>query len=150
MVFASIFTGNDFNGIKIQASGIIDRAKKENYPYTVESDNKYVFRSPDGYTFYVTDEQQPGDGDPVQGIVFNTNDLKKTHLYWMDLLTMKLVHQNDTEVCLTYSGNQAKLFYRKTGKPRRIRCFVDLWMLWTCSAKQTVKLIWFFSWSNRS
>lgn len=74
-------------------------------------------RSPDGYTFYVTDEETP-NADPVQGIVFNTNDLQKTQSYWTDLLTMKLVNKSDSEVCLTYSGNQAKLFYRKTGKFR--------------------------------
>lgn len=108
-------TGNDFNGIKIQAAGIIDRAKKENYPFSVEDNNNYILRSPDGYTFYVTDEQQPND-DPVQGIVFNTNDLQKTQSYWTDMLTMKLVKQSDNEACLTYTGNQAKLFYRKTGK----------------------------------
>lgn len=109
--------GNDFNGIKIQAVGIIDRAKKENYPFSVEDKNNYILRSPDGYTFYVTDEQATTD-DPVQGIVFNTNDLQKTQSYWTDLLTMKLVKQSDSEVCLTYSGNQAKLFYRKTGNFR--------------------------------
>lgn len=106
--------GNDFNGIKIKAAGIIERAKKENYPFSVEDGNNYILRAPDGYTFYVTDEQQPSDSDPVQGIVFNTNGLQKTFSYWADLLKMTSVKQDDDEVCLTYSGNQAKLFYRKT------------------------------------
>lgn len=113
--FPKIPLGNDFNGIKIQSAGIIERAKKENYPFTAEENNNYILRSPDGYTFYVTDEQSPTD-DPVQGIVFNTNDLQKTQSYWTDLLTMKLVKKTDDEVCLSFEGKQAKLFYRKTSK----------------------------------
>lgn len=120
----NFLTGNDFNGIKIQSAGIIERAKKENYPFSVEDDNTYILRSPDGYTFYVTDVEQPNGGDPVQGIVFNTNDLQKTHSYWADLLTMKLVNQGDNEVCLAYSGNQAKLFYRKTGELLQLLSFM--------------------------
>lgn len=48
--------GNDFNGITIQSKGIIERAKAINYPFT-EEDNKYTLKSPDGYTFYVLDNQ---------------------------------------------------------------------------------------------
>lgn len=54
--------GNDFNGITIQSKEIIERVKKNNYPFTAE-DNKYILKSPDGYAFYVVDENTEGTGE---------------------------------------------------------------------------------------
>ncbi|XP_055303423.1 glyoxalase domain-containing protein 4 [Sitodiplosis mosellana] len=106
--------GNDFNGISIKANGIIDRVKEQNYPFTTEND-VYVLKSPDGYTFYVTDEQS--SGDPVKNVVINSNDLQKTQSYWTDLLGMQLVKQTDNELTLTYSGEQANLVFKKYDGP---------------------------------
>lgn len=71
-------------------------------------------KSPDGYTFYVSDEQS--NGDPVQSVVINSNDLQKTQSYWTDLLGKQLVNQTDNEITLTYGGEQANLVFKKYGK----------------------------------
>lgn len=113
--FFSLFPsiGNDFNGISISANGIVDRAKEQKYPFTTEN-NVYILKSPDGYTFYVSDEQSPGD--PVKNVLINSNDLLKTHAYWTDLLGMQAVKQTDNELVLTYGGDQTNLVFKKYGK----------------------------------
>lgn len=91
----------------------MDRVKKQNYPFTVEN-NVCILKSPDGYTFYITDEKS--EADPVKSVVINSNDLHKTQVYWTDLLNMELVNKNDKEIQLTYGDKQTQLVFRKTGK----------------------------------
>lgn len=55
--------GNDFRGITIQSKEIIERAKNGNYPCVNESDNKWILKSPDGYPFYILDEETKGLGE---------------------------------------------------------------------------------------
>lgn len=74
----------------------------------------HILKSPDGYTFYVSDE--PSLGDPVKNVVINSNDLLKTHSYWTDLLGMQAVNQSDNELVLTYGGDQANLVFKKYGR----------------------------------
>lgn len=118
-VFVFFSIGNDFNGINIKTRGIIDRVKKQNYPFTVDG-NVFTLKSPDGYTIYVIDEQS--DGDPVKSVVINSNDLQKTMVYWTDLLNMELLEKSDKEIHLTYGGRQAQLLFRKTGNANNIHC----------------------------
>lgn len=106
--------GNDFNGINIKKSGIIDRVKEQSYPFTVK-DDIFVLKSPDGYTFYVTDSAGQSDVDPVQSVIINSNDLQKTQSYWTGLLEIKLVERSDKEIRLTYGEKQAELIFKKTG-----------------------------------
>lgn len=74
----------------------------------------HILKSPDGYTFYVSDEQSTGD--PVKSVVINSNDLSKTLAYWTDLLGMQVVQQSDNELVLTYGGEQANLVFKKYGE----------------------------------
>lgn len=107
--------GNDFNGIRIEMNGILERIKKQNYPYTVEN-NVYVLQSPDGYKFSVSDVTET-NGDPVKGVAINTNDLKKTKAYWIDVLKMKLIKEiTDDEITLSYGAQQASLIFKKTSE----------------------------------
>lgn len=110
-----IAIGNDFNGMSIKTNGIIERVKKQSYPFAVEND-VYVLTSPDGYKFYVTDSAEQEDGDPVQNVIINSKDLQKTQAYWTDLLKMQLVQQSEKEISLTYGAKQAQLVFRQTGK----------------------------------
>lgn len=101
--------------MSIKTSGIIERVKKQNYPFAVDND-VYVLTSPDGYKFYVTDSAEQEDGDPVQNVIINSKDLQKTQAFWTDLLKMQLVQQSEKEISLTYGAKQAQLVFRKTGK----------------------------------
>lgn len=107
--------GNDFNSITIQSKEVIERAKKNNYPFT-EDGNKYVLKSPDGYAFHVVDENPKGADDPVKGVTMNTTDIEKTHSYWHKLLTMKVLSKTETDLVMSYSEAQAFLAFNRIGK----------------------------------
>lgn len=107
--------GNDFNGISIKSKGIIDRAKEQNYPFKLEND-VYTLQSPDGYKFYVFDEENAGNSDPVQKVTINTNDLRKTETYWTDALSITVVEKSEREVAFAYEGKQTKLAFSHSGK----------------------------------
>lgn len=47
--------GNDFLGITIQSSEVINNAKKLNWPIEQQNDCS-ILKSPDGYLFYIVDE----------------------------------------------------------------------------------------------
>lgn len=107
--------GNDFNGITIKSKGIIDRAKTKSYPYKLENDI-YTLQSPDGYHFYVIDEEGERQADPVQTVTMNTNDLKTTEKYWADILGITVVDKKEKEVVFAYNSKQTKLAFYRTGK----------------------------------
>lgn len=108
-----MFAGNDLNGISIQQTGIVDRAKAQNYPFAQEN-NTYALVSPDGYKFSVIDAASTND--PVTKVTLNTNDLAKTKSYWTDALKIQLKNENPKEITLAYSDNQAQLAFKHTGK----------------------------------
>lgn len=74
----------------------------------------YVLESPNGYRFYVADEQSSGDS--VENIIINSNDLPTTKAYWTDFLGMQLVKQTDTELVLSYGEDQTNLIFKKYGE----------------------------------
>lgn len=52
--------GNDFQGITIRSSDVIERAKKNNWP--IENENGIaVLEAPGGYKYYVINDQQSAD-----------------------------------------------------------------------------------------
>lgn len=107
--------GNDFNGISVKSKGIIDRAKQQNYPFKLEND-VYTLKSPDGYKFYVIDEDNLNSNDPVEKVTINTNDLSKTETYWTQALDINIVEKNDEEVSFAYDTKQTKLAFNRTGE----------------------------------
>lgn len=108
--------GNDFGGITIRSSAVIERAKAANYPSTMEN-GKHILVSPGGYRFLVINENQPTDRDPVVQVTLNVTDLPKSVYYWNSTLQMKLVVQTDNSAVLTYGENQARLQLNKTSEP---------------------------------
>lgn len=54
--------GNDFEGITIYSKKAVDKAK--NSSFKTEQQEKYtVITSPDGYKFYLANEDPAGEGD---------------------------------------------------------------------------------------
>uniref|UniRef100_A0A336KJL7 CSON010900 protein n=1 Tax=Culicoides sonorensis TaxID=179676 RepID=A0A336KJL7_CULSO len=108
--------GNDFGGIMIRSSQVIERAKALNYPFTMEN-GKHVLTSPCGYKFFIINESQPTDKDPIVQITLNVTDLPKSVYYWNTTLQMKIVVQTDNNAVLTYGENQARLQLNKIQEP---------------------------------
>lgn len=100
--------GNDFDGITIKSKEVLERARKNNYPITVET-NKSVLRAPDGYTFYIVDEPQPKNGDPVTRVGIRSSDLDRSLNYWNNVLGMKLIEKSEKRSVLSYGDGQAQL-----------------------------------------
>lgn len=108
--------GNDFGGITIRSSAVIERAKAANYPSTMEN-GKHILVSPGGYRFLVVNESQPTDRDPVLQVTLNVTDIPKSVYYWNSTLQMKIVVQTDNSAVLTYGENQARLQLNKITEP---------------------------------
>lgn len=108
--------GNDFGGITIRSSAVIERAKAANYPTTMEN-GKHILLAPGGYRFLIINENQPTDRDPVVQVTLNVSDLPKSVYYWNSTLQMKLVVQTDNSGVLTYGENQARLQLNKISEP---------------------------------
>lgn len=97
--------GDDFNGLTIRSAEAIERAKKQNYPIK-EENGKYVLHAPDGYRFYLLNEKQPTDRDPIVKFGLNVTDLKKSVNYWHNILQMKLLSNNEKTALLTYDAEK--------------------------------------------
>lgn len=108
--------GNDFDGITIKSSDIIKRAKDSKYP-VIEQNGRHILISPGGYRFYILDEEQQPDQDPVVQVSLNVTDLQKSTNYWNNILQMKLLSSSDSNVIFSYGDHQAKLELIKINDP---------------------------------
>ncbi|XP_043679698.1 glyoxalase domain-containing protein 4 isoform X2 [Vespula pensylvanica] len=107
-------SGNDFLGITISSKEAIDRAKSNGWP--VEEENgKFVLQAPGGYKYYIINEPQPEDKDPVEKVTLSSSNLQTTIAYWKDILGMKVIEQEDNRVLMCYDKDQAKLEFIDIG-----------------------------------
>lgn len=107
-------TGNDFRGITIRSKEVIQRARSDGWPLK-EENGKVVLQAPGGYKYYIIDEPQPTDKDPVEKVTLSSSNLPRTISYWKDILDLKVFHQTEKSVLLGYSENQAKLEFEDIG-----------------------------------
>ncbi|XP_035210557.1 glyoxalase domain-containing protein 4-like isoform X1 [Stegodyphus dumicola] len=108
--------GNDFMGITLKSDSIIDKAKKHDWPVKEENDLKFV-EAPGGYRYFIVDEVQLDDSDPVKKVTLACSNLQKSTEFWCDILNMKKYGEEDNSVILGYSEEQCKLELREIGKP---------------------------------
>ncbi|XP_046832505.1 glyoxalase domain-containing protein 4 isoform X1 [Vespa crabro] len=108
-------SGNDFRGITIRSKEAIDRAKSSGWPVVEEENGKFVLQAPGGYKYYIINEPQPKDKDPVQKVTLSSSNLKSTIAYWKDILDMKVIEQEDNRVLMCYDKDQAKLEFVDIG-----------------------------------
>lgn len=100
--------GNDFGGITIKSKEVIDRAQINNYP-VIKEDDVHLLVAPDGYKFYIQNEEQPVKSDPVIKIALNVTDLAKSVQYWNGLLDMKVISNDNNKVLLNYRDKEITL-----------------------------------------
>ncbi|RZF35509.1 hypothetical protein LSTR_LSTR010200 [Laodelphax striatellus] len=112
----SYILGNDFQGITIKSKEALERAKASNWE--IENDNGVnVLKAPGGYKFFVVDESQPSNKDPVEKVTLASSNLSNTIKYWNGILGMKIVSQRDKSVLLSFGENQAQLEFKDIGGP---------------------------------
>jgi len=98
--------GNDFMGITVSSSQVIENIKKHNYPSTVK-DGVYTVASPDGYMFHVVNENC--SGDPVRKVTLASSNLQQSVAFWKDLCGMTLFSKEDKKATLGYAEDQCSL-----------------------------------------
>ncbi|XP_053678096.1 glyoxalase domain-containing protein 4 [Anopheles nili] len=100
--------GNDFAGITIRSTEIVERARTHGYPVEEGASGQHAtLVSPDGYRVFVLPESvQPG-ADPVQRVGLHVTDLERSRRYWADTLTMAPVAGASTDA-LQLSYDQGK------------------------------------------
>jgi len=106
--------GNDFQGITIQSSEALARAKEAGVKILNEN-GKTAVEAPGGYKFYILDGPQPKDRDPVVGVSVGVSQLPASLCYWTTLLGMKKVEESEDSATVTYGDNQASLTLKTIG-----------------------------------
>ncbi|XP_076364189.1 uncharacterized protein LOC143253755 isoform X2 [Tachypleus tridentatus] len=97
--------GNDFLGITIKSQTAIENAKNLNWPIK-EDNNCFVIEAPGGYKFFLINDSQPQEKDPVQKVTLASSNLKKSLDFWHGLLDMKIYSQEEKTAVLGYGDNQ--------------------------------------------
>lgn len=69
----------------------------------------HILTAPDGYKFFIINEDQELNSDPVTKVALNVTNLSKSKNYWNEILDMKIISEKDKNIILTYKENQAKL-----------------------------------------
>lgn len=108
--------GNDFLGITIKSQESIARAKALQWPIESVGDT-HVLESPDGYLFYILDEPEPTDRDPVLKLSLASTSIDRTVSYWNQILGIKILHKDDQKTLFTYDENQAFIEFKKIDEP---------------------------------
>lgn len=106
--------GNDFRGITIRSKEVLQRARSNEWPIK-EENGKFILEAPGGYKYYIIDEPQPLNKDPVEKVTLSSSNLQSTIAYWKDILQLKIFKQTDNSVLLGYSEDQAKVEFEDIG-----------------------------------
>ncbi|XP_077300340.1 glyoxalase domain-containing protein 4 [Arctopsyche grandis] len=108
--------GNDFVGITIKSKETIERAKANNWAIT-EEDGQKVLEAPGGYKFFILEEPQPTDSDPVTKVTLACSNIQQTLAYWNGLLQLDLYGKKPKSAVFGFGANQAKLEFVDIGEP---------------------------------
>ena len=81
--------GNDFQGITIQSSECLERAKTAGWPVKTEA-GRPVLEAPGGYKFFIIPSPQPTSRDPVLSVAIAVSDMASSVQYWSGLLGLKV------------------------------------------------------------
>ncbi|CAB3372339.1 Hypothetical predicted protein [Cloeon dipterum] len=108
--------GNDFIGIVVKSREAIERAKALEWP--IRKDEKHwVVEAPGGYQFFLIDEHQPSNGDPVQSVIVASSNLQRSVDFWHGTLGLQLHSKEEKAAVVSFGDGQAKLEIRDIGGP---------------------------------
>lgn len=100
--------GNDFRGITIRSKEAIQRAKADGWPLK-EENGKFVLEAPGGYKYFLIDQPQPQDRDPVEKVTLSSSNLQRSIDYWQGILKLNVFEKSEKSVTLGFDKGQAKL-----------------------------------------
>merc|ERR1711915_740281 len=97
--------GNDFQGITIQSSEVLERAKTVGWPI-IEEKGRLILEAPGGYKFIILDLPQPVESDPVLSVAIAISNMTESVKYWSGLLKMKATSSTLNTTSLSYGGKK--------------------------------------------
>lgn len=109
--------GNEFGGVTIKSKDAIARATSKNYPSQKLADGSTLLRAPDGYKFFILDENAAADEDPIKFIIYNVSNLDNSIKYWNGILNMSIIRQDGTSALLSYNGGRFGIQFTKINEP---------------------------------
>lgn len=109
--------GNEFGGVTIKSKNAINNAKSKNYPFEQQADGSILLRAPDGFKFFILNENATADEDPIKFIIYNVTNLENSIKYWSGLLNMKIIRQDDKSALLSYNGGRFGIQFTKINEP---------------------------------
>jgi lactoylglutathione lyase len=109
--------GNEFGGVAIKSKDIIENAKKKNYPLEQNADGSVLLKAPDGFKFFILNENATADEDPIKYIIYNVSNLQKTLDYWNKILNMKIVEQSNDSAFLSYNNGRFCIKFQQISEP---------------------------------
>ena len=104
---SSYTKGNDFLGIHIRSKHIFERVGKDS-----KKNDCVKIESPDGYPFFIHDEDK--NGDPIIGLSLACTDLEKAKEFWSGILDLDVILESSYELRLSYNKSQAFLHFVET------------------------------------
>uniref|UniRef100_A0A1B0D2W8 VOC domain-containing protein n=1 Tax=Phlebotomus papatasi TaxID=29031 RepID=A0A1B0D2W8_PHLPP len=107
--------GNDFGGITIHDKDILSRAKNLNYEISKDGEREFL-TSPDGYKFFIENAESTSP-DKVTKVTLHCTNLKQSLEYWVGLLDMKILCQEDNSATLSYDEKQTSLELKEISDP---------------------------------
>lgn len=105
--------GNEFGGATIKSTDVINRAKAEKYPFEEQADGSIKIKAPDGYNFFILNENAAADEDPIKFIIYNVSNLDNSIKYWNGLLNMSIARQDGTSALLSYNGGKFGILFKQ-------------------------------------
>jgi hypothetical protein len=109
--------GNDFGGVTIQSKDIIERVKSNNYPFKEEKDGGISVKAPDGYTFFIINNDVSTGEDPISNIIYNVTSLEATIKYWHGILNMDIIKKDEKTALLSFNGGKFGILFAQIDEP---------------------------------
>ncbi len=109
--------GNEFGGVTIKSKAVIENAKSKNYPYEEVKDGSVLLKAPDGFKFFILNENAASDEDPIKYTIYNVSNLQKTLDFWNKILMMKIVEKTEDAAFLSYNDGKFCIKFQQIADP---------------------------------
>lgn len=108
--------GNEFGGVVIKSKDAIKNAKAKNFPSEVQGEY-FIVKSPDGYKFFLLNENAAADEDPIKFLIYNVTNLEASLRYWNGLLNMDIMRKDEKSALLSYTDGRFGIQLTQIGEP---------------------------------
>lgn len=108
--------GNDFGGVTIKSRDVFQNIKNNNYPFEEQKD-EIIVRAPDGYKFFILNQDVGAGEDPIVNIIYNVSNLEETIKYWHGILNMAIIKKDEKTALLSYNGGKFGILFSVIDEP---------------------------------